>query len=457
MRSIYDSVDFVIVTALEEERDAVLAHLPTYHQIPPSADDVRIYYSSEILTTYPNGSTGTYQVIVLCLLNMGRVEAAVATCDAIRRWNPQYVLLVGIAGGISGNDACLGDVLVSDAVVDYELQKLTPAGPRVRYSVHRANPRLLGAVRAVRSDDWMKKLKHRRPIKGTPKRLIGPIATGDKIIAFSDILERYQDDWPKLVGIEMEAGGAASACFQSSISPGFLMVRGVSDLADEKKDIPAVKSWRSYACEVAASYSICLLESGPIPVATPRQQMLNSGELAAIGTYSFADEAEEYEYCTRRLRTARRVKDATLGPGSERVPSYRKKYYDDRRDIIKRQGIDYRYICMVGTNSRLERIIEDMRELEQFDFFVGYFETPSPFHPMISFLIFDDEEVIMGSYRRLNDPTQRKADILIKEPEVARAFSDYFEFLWERTTKLNDHGIRFDIVDSIRLRISETS
>jgi nucleoside phosphorylase len=85
-------------------------------------------------------------------------------------------------------------------------------------------------------------------------------------MAFKDLLNRYRDDWPKLIGVEMEAGGAASASFQAASQPGFLMIRGVSDLADEEKDSGEVRAWRHYACELAASYTIALLESAPIPV-----------------------------------------------------------------------------------------------------------------------------------------------------------------------------------------------
>jgi nucleoside phosphorylase len=62
----------------------------------------------------------------------------------------------------------------------------------------------------------------------------------------------------------MEAGGAASACFQAKDGPGFLMVRCVSDLADKQKDSATVEKWRSYVCEVAAAYAIGLLQSGPV-------------------------------------------------------------------------------------------------------------------------------------------------------------------------------------------------
>ena len=64
----------------------------------------------------------------------------------------------------------------------------------------------------------------------------------------------------------MEAAGVATAAFQSSDRTGFFMVRCVSDLADEKKDSSHVRKWRSYACDAAASFTIALLKSGPIPL-----------------------------------------------------------------------------------------------------------------------------------------------------------------------------------------------
>jgi nucleoside phosphorylase len=260
-----ERIDFIILTALEEERDAVLAKLPSHQKLSPTDDDIRVYFSAIVPARFPDGSSRDYRVVVLSLLNMGRVEAATATADAIRRWSPRYVLLVGIAGGIAANGAALGDVLVSDQIVDYELQKLTPDGPKVRYSVHRADPRLVSAAQNFLDNQWVRSVRAKRPLRGRPKRQVGLIATGDKVQAFKDVLDAYRQDWPKLIGVEMEAGGAASAAFQAPSSPGFFMVRGVSDLADEAKDTSSVQRWRSYACDVAAAYAISLLTSGPIP------------------------------------------------------------------------------------------------------------------------------------------------------------------------------------------------
>src|SRR5207253_1618803 len=132
-------------------------------------------------------------------------QAATAAADAIRRWRSRYVLLVGIAGGIAEAGANRGDVLISDQVVDYELQKLTAGGEQIRWEPYRADPRLLEASRH-QGNAWLRLIKKRRPHQGIPKCLIGPIASGDKVVAVKGVLERYRSDWPKLIGIEMEAG-----------------------------------------------------------------------------------------------------------------------------------------------------------------------------------------------------------------------------------------------------------
>jgi nucleoside phosphorylase len=262
-----NTADFVIVTALPEERDAVLARLPGARQLPPTVQDIRVYFSADLPVTSPGGVSGSYKVVVASLVNMGRVEAAHTTGDAIRRWRPRYVLLVGIAGGVSANGVRLGDLLLSDQVVDYELQQLTDRGPQVRWQVHRADPRLLGFVTTLKEADWLPLVQTPPPGEGSPTLHRGPIATGDKVVA-NQLLKKYRrrDVWPKLIGVEMEAGGVAGAAFQAAQPPGFFMIRGVSDLADPDKGSPHVEAWRRYACDIAASYAVSLLRKGPVPM-----------------------------------------------------------------------------------------------------------------------------------------------------------------------------------------------
>ncbi len=276
-------IDFLVVTPLEEERDALLDKLPGWQKIAPSEQDVQVYFQSALLTTFPNGSTSVYQIVVMPLVGMGRVQAAMATKDAIRQWHPRHVILVGIAGGVAAKGVELGDVLVADKIVDYELQKQTAQGLDIRWEVYNASPRLLGAARNLIGESWSDLSRVKRPQRGQPKRHIGPIASGDKVVDFAEALNIYRETWSKLIGTEMEAGGVAASAFQSVEHAEFFMIRGVSDLADGDKNNPQTEKWRPYACDIAAAYTVALLKSGPVPpisedvsVAAPRQETVHS-------------------------------------------------------------------------------------------------------------------------------------------------------------------------------------
>ena len=56
------SVDFVIITALKEEQEAILTKLPPVQRLPPTDDDVHVYYRIELPVTLSDGTSGTYTV-----------------------------------------------------------------------------------------------------------------------------------------------------------------------------------------------------------------------------------------------------------------------------------------------------------------------------------------------------------------------------------------------------------
>jgi nucleoside phosphorylase len=256
-------VDLVIITPLAEERDAVLSKLKGYRKLPPSKNNIRVYYAAELPVKYSDDTSATYKVIVVPLMQMGQQDAGNATGDAIRQWRPRFVLLVGIAGGLRKSGIKLGDVLIASQVANYEVQKLTEEGPEIRWQVHPTNNQLLLAVSNVLGEDWLNLIVVKRPGSGKPQVSTGVICTGNKVIADDSLAKQYHGVWRKLIGVEMEAGGVAAAAFSQIKPPGFFMVRGVSDFADTDKDRSRTVNWRKYACDVAASYAIFLLASGP--------------------------------------------------------------------------------------------------------------------------------------------------------------------------------------------------
>ena len=272
-----DACDFVLIAPLPEERDALLKRISNYRRLNPDADDVRVYYSANIRTSFPDGRSAFYRVIIVTPLGMGRLEAAHAASDAIRRWKPKHVLVVGIAGGLGKAGVNLGDILIADQVADYELQKLLPNKQLIRWQVHRVDPRMLGHAKGFRNSNWMQQIKTSRPASGEPQVHFGAICSGDKVIA-NGLADTHREVWERLVGVEMEAGGVASAVFQSTEKPGFFMVRAVSDLADETIDNTKNNPWWDYACDCAAAYAIDFISNGPLPVEPERYVSANSSE-----------------------------------------------------------------------------------------------------------------------------------------------------------------------------------
>lgn len=263
-------VDFAILTALREERDAVLAQLGIDKDRPLDGDGrcSLTYYAAEIRTA--RRDSAVYRVIVARAAK-GPQEAAAAAAEVASVWKPRNVLLVGIAGGVPAR-VDLGDVLVAQQLACTTLGQMTD-GPDgrpvriVRWQGHQPDPMLL--ERADLAKDWEARVRTPRPEPGRPRCHFGDIASGGDVITSIPTLEAYVATWQNLIGVEMEGGAIALALARAPERPRFLMIRGVSDYADPHKYSPDTERWRAYACEVAAAYAVAYLLQGPVPAAEP--------------------------------------------------------------------------------------------------------------------------------------------------------------------------------------------
>src|SRR2546421_1583662 len=152
------ALDFAFVTALSIERDALLRRLEGREMVQDDFEPLT-YYRGRISVP----ATGEYyEVVVTMLLGMGNDEAAVSTVRVIERWQPTYVLMVGIAGGVPGKVA-LGDVVVSDFVYYYELAKRTPRGEQRRPQQFLSDRLLYGRALAYEAGEWRSDITIARP------------------------------------------------------------------------------------------------------------------------------------------------------------------------------------------------------------------------------------------------------------------------------------------------------
>lgn len=251
-------VDFLIVTALAEERDAVLRKLGKTRKI--QMDGLPTYYRGSIK---PYARRGVYTVAVTMLNHMGNVESAQHTNQAIRDLQPAHVFMVGIAAGVKGK-VNLGDVLVADQILYYEEQKQKPKRKELRPRAYPADPYLLDRVKNYNEVVWHELVESPRPTDfaspDKPQVHFAPVAVGEKIVADQAIVNELQQIHAKISGIEMESFGVALAAANALERPRFLAIRGISDFADSQKN----DDWHTYAADVSASFAIGFLRSGPV-------------------------------------------------------------------------------------------------------------------------------------------------------------------------------------------------
>ena len=162
--------------------------------------------------------------VVIVQSGIGKVAAALATAILIDKFQPDYVVNTGSAGGF---DASLkvGDIVISDEVryhdVDltafgYEIGQL-PANPAA-YIPHRAL--VDAAVTAVKQND------------ANIKTLVGLITTGDTFMTKEDDIAKARANFPTMAAVEMEGAAIAHTCHQFNVP--FVIIRSLSDIAGKE-------------------------------------------------------------------------------------------------------------------------------------------------------------------------------------------------------------------------------
>lgn len=156
---------------------------------------------------------------------------------------PEIIALVGIAGGIH-SALQLGDVVIAHEVIYYDLRK-EKDGETLRRGQARPLP---GTVRRAvnhffsrEGEPWKTHIGHPDGSVRECSVLPGPIGSGEAVVADRNSrIRQYVSDFnDKVLCLETEAGGLAEAFHEMAGGPGvsgWLVVRGISDLADTDKD-----------------------------------------------------------------------------------------------------------------------------------------------------------------------------------------------------------------------------
>lgn len=293
-------VTVIIETALPKEFAAVRAMLDDVVEVQfPGRGAARAFVIGEV----PAKGGGTHAVAAY-LGDQGNTTAGARAALAIERFpTTEVVVMVGIAGGIPSplkaeTHVRLGDVVVSgeQGVIKYDFVKRDGTSAKPRHPPRPPDAQLLEAASRLAAKalhgqrPWEQHIERARSmpnssrppaendvlvdttdpevivphplddrrIPNQPRVFVGTIACADTLLkdpSTRDALREQHD----VRAVEMEGFGIAEATWLSS--KGFIVVRGICDYCDSRKN----DVWQGYAAVAAAAYARALLEEiGPL-------------------------------------------------------------------------------------------------------------------------------------------------------------------------------------------------
>ena len=200
------------------------------------------------------GELPTAKVMLFSSARMGRVSAAVATMEFLSSLEkPDLLIVMGIAGGIKRNGVNRGDVLVPEMIVDLATRKIRQNLEKIEFRPKEftLDDRIPSFLRSGNFDEgeWGKSVLEDAewPQGVRPTIRHGPVASLDEVVSSTSWIKKLCDAWPKLDGVEMEAGGVCAAAERFNVRPA--VIRGVSDHANPLK---SDDNWRIISMKTAA-------------------------------------------------------------------------------------------------------------------------------------------------------------------------------------------------------------
>jgi nucleoside phosphorylase len=210
--------------------------------------------------------------VVACFAGAGNVDAASVTSMLLAELKPANVMMLGIAAGL--RDKCaLGEVVLAERVVAYEGAALVEGGNvEARPEISRLNMRVRQDVSTYLSNraTLESRLTDRYKVLGIkfpddledglvaqgvmPKT--ATVASGEKLLRDPEKFLGMRELHGKIEVAEMEGAGLFAAC--ANFGKPVLMVRGISDFGDSKKD----NRFHHLAAKAAAAVTVDYIAHG---------------------------------------------------------------------------------------------------------------------------------------------------------------------------------------------------
>jgi|GEM_PF-4086149 len=276
------SIDLAILTPTPVEYDMMRRELAGARDV----DEIR--WPTQV------GKIGRHRVGVFL---SGKGEEATASAVALiaHLFEPRWVLLVGVAGGV--RKLRRGDLIVANVVQSIDFGKVAAGGFRRRPELDWPADRALLARAAVLAEGverpWVNAIKEPRPDGQSaiaPNSVVGYVGSSNKVVddvEYPVIVDALRTA-TEIDAFEMEGVGAAIGVETERAirNVGLLMVRGISDQPHDPQSADGGSEqrakWKRYAAHVAAVFTRHLIEHLPRPRSgsVQRQRSRPSGSVS---------------------------------------------------------------------------------------------------------------------------------------------------------------------------------
>ncbi|WP_243290717.1 5'-methylthioadenosine/S-adenosylhomocysteine nucleosidase [Bacillus sp. FJAT-47783] len=173
-------------------------------------------------------TSGTLNGVETILLKsgIGKVNAALSTSILLDRFQPDYVINTGSAGGFH-ESLNVGDVVISTEVRHHDVD-VTVFG--YEYG------QVPGLPAAFVPDEKLVQIAEEKAKQITEIQVVkGAIATGDSFMNDQARVDFIRSKFPALYAVEMEAAAVAQVCYQFGTP--FVIIRALSDIAGKESNV----------------------------------------------------------------------------------------------------------------------------------------------------------------------------------------------------------------------------
>jgi len=200
------------------------------------------------------------QEVVAVFSRWGKVAAATTATTMIIEYQVDRIVFTGIAGGINP-EIKVGDVVVAQRLFQHDMDARPlmrrfeiPLTGRTSYEVSSLNQEMMAAAvhNFLKKDKEFRKKLSNHGISN-PSLMMGDVASGDLFISSVEMKNSLLGNLPSVVCAEMEGAAVAQVCDDFGVS--LLVVRIISDIADDKAHHAAI----GFVNKLAAEYSWSIL------------------------------------------------------------------------------------------------------------------------------------------------------------------------------------------------------